>query len=79
MLDLQLRKAQQTIGGPGDWALCNPVEPQLESIPLATAQTPEEFGICVVNIEQKLHTKENESAAITTVEKKGVPDATAPR
>jgi len=27
-----------------------------ESISLATAQTPEEFSICMINIEQKLHT-----------------------
>ena len=27
-----------------------------ESISLATAQTPEEFSICVINVEQKLHT-----------------------
>lgn len=50
-----------------------------ESISLATAQTPEEFGICMINVEQKLHTGGNRLAVGTTVETKIIPDATVPR
>ena len=37
---------------------------------LATAQTPEEFRVCMVDIEEKLRTKGARSAAGTAVEKK---------
>jgi hypothetical protein len=54
-------------------------ESRRESISLATAQTPEEFSVCMINVEQKLHTGGNRLAMETTVEMKTVPDATVPR
>lgn len=49
------------------------------SISLTAAQTPEEFSICMINIEQKLHMDGKRLVTGATVEMRGVPDATVPR